>query len=568
MNTTLSFFEALKYACEGIDTRSAHGRKFTLFEVVSLVAVGLMMLHDRFGYRVIRRIFSASFTDVGTQKQLTDVKADEDFRETWQKDKAEAEQKLIEQATGYLELLRTLSPFKHGIPSYSCMSRVMKTIALPKLIADMSVYTFSHLPEGGIRNLILDGKALLGAQNKGRFGYAVYMINVQDAKSGLFLTSFPVGSKKNEVSALSAELENILLGGTYVVSADAMATQRIIISIIDEMESFYVFPVKGNQKVLMRLLRWCMTQEGLKELPDERLSHYLDLNGYENCAAEGYLIPDRVDFKEEDYSIPVEAYVEDADSDAENAEQVIEILDSEGASGMEMKSTVDSANGESANFSFFGNFYDYQDPGLPKLDMTASSDKKVIYVQVKNGDGYVWLKMVKVSNRWERREVQFFTGREWLDAHNVIGFDSVKAVGMVTRYRLVEQYDKTKAGKKVYILSITRTPYITSKVMGVKEFADTVRGEWRIEQAHRDLDVEMGEDKCTISAGNAPYAVSALRKMVRNLEVMVASAWTEASDTITDVQQQLRNVRQTTKANFERCFKYMRERFVGINQIF
>ena len=568
MNSILSFFEALMYACEGIDTRSAHGRKFTLFEVVSLVAVGLMMLHDRFGYRVIRRIFSASFTNVGAKKQLTDVNADEDFRETWQKDMAEAEQKLIEQATRYLELLRTLSPFKHGIPSYSCMSRVMKTIALSKLIADMSVYTFSHLPEGGIRNLILDGKALLGAQNKGRFGYAVYMINVQDAKSGLFLTSFPVGSKKNEVSALSAELENILLGGVYIVSADAMATQRIIISIIDRMGSFYVFPVKGNQKVLMRLLRWCMTQEASKKNPDERLDYYLDLNGCENCDAEGYLIPTRVVIKEEDYSIPVEAYVEDDESDAENAEQVTEILDSEGASGMEMASTVDSANGESVSISFFGNSYDYQDPGLPKIDMATASDKKVIYVQVKNGDDYVWIKMAKVSNRWERREVQLFAGREWLDTHNVSGFDSVKAIGMITRYRLVEQYDKTADDKKAYILSITRTPYITSKVMGVKEFADTVRGEWRVEQAHRDLDVEMGEDKCTISAGNASYAVSALRKMVRNLEVMVASAWAEASETITDVQQQLRNVRQATKGNFERCFNYMRERFVGIDQIF
>ena len=265
MNNTLSFFSALQYACDGIDTRSAHGRKYPLFEVLSLVALGLMMLHDRFSLRLTVKLFMAGFNTTGPQKQLTDFRADESFRMHWQNDRKEAEQELTERATGFLELLRTLSPFKHGIPSYSCLSRVLKKVSLSKLIADMNIYTINHLPEGGIRNLIVDGKALLGAQNKGRFGYAKYMINVQDVRSGLFLTSFVVGRKKNEVSALSAELENILLGGVYVVSADAMATQRRIIAIIDKMGSFYVFPVKGNQKVLMRLLRWCMTREGAKK---------------------------------------------------------------------------------------------------------------------------------------------------------------------------------------------------------------------------------------------------------------------------------------------------------------
>ena len=139
---------------------------------------------------------------------------------------------------------------------------------------------------------------------------------------------------------------------------------------------------------------------------------------------------------------------------------------------------------------------------------------------------------------------------------------------MITRYRLEEKYDKDAVGGRAYILSITRTPYITSKQMGVKEFADTARGEWHIEAAHRDLDVAMGEDKCMVSAGNAPYAVSFLRKLVRNLEIMIASAWSEASETMTDVQQELRNVRRSTLDNFHRCFHYMNVGFEGINQVF
>ena len=176
--------------------------------------------------------------------------------------------------------------------------------------------------------------------------------------------------------------------------------------------------------------------------------------------------------------------------------------------------------------------------------------------------------MAKVSNRWERREVQLFADREWLDSHKVNGFDSVRAVGMVTRYRLEEKHDKDAVGGKAYILSITRTPYITSRQMGVQEFATTSRSEWSVEMAHRDLDVSMGEDKCTISAGNAPYVVSALRKLVRNLEVMIASAWSEASEKKTDVHQELRNVRQSILNNFKRCFHYMNQSFEGIEQVF
>ena len=83
-----------------------------------------------------------------------------------------------------------------------------------------------------------------------------------------------------------------------------------------------------------------------------------------------------------------------------------------------------------------------------------------------------------------------------------------KTVGCVVSQRVV--------GDKV--AELEERYYISSRKLTAEELAQTVRAHWAIEnRLHWMLDVNFGEDGCTVRKDNAPQNLSLLRKIVLNL---------------------------------------------------
>ena len=60
--------------------------------------------------------------------------------------------------------------------------------------------------------------------------------------------------------------------------------------------------------------------------------------------------------------------------------------------------------------------------------------------------------------------------------------------------------------------------YLSSREMTPEEMAKTIRAHWAVEnKLHWMLDVNFGEDACTVKKDNAPEILSLIRRVVINL---------------------------------------------------
>lgn len=558
-----SIVDYLKGRAHFFDLRSDQGKRYELPKIMTLVMSGHLM-----GISSIRGIWRF-FNPLGSLEDslkgkypsvnieaLEGGKLSKEVAEKWMLDLKEEWDKAAAETVQRQNLFNEMTGFTGGIPHYSTISRAMQSINTDMLVALFNEYMINALPDEGARDLLLDGKALRGAKSKEKEGKNLYMMNVMDATGRLVITSFPVGDKKSELSTLKAELDNLLLGtGGYLLTADAMATHKPIMEAIVELGSDYLFPVKKNQRNLMNLLRGSMVSlcPSIGEEAPKAFSCFADVNFQEQATPSGIIVPYKVSIREEDYANPVEGYVEmGEDGDITVPEGMEKPLQESDFTLSEITDgTLD------LRFAFFDNLYDYKGvPGIPLLSEADTKDKSCILVQL--GERYI--KMSRNGDRYERREIECYNSREWLDKNGVDGFDSVQTVGMITRYRLYETYVGKKQGKQ-WVLSITRTPYITSKRgMRASALGGRVRTHWAIEELHHDLDQQMGEDACTSRVKSAPFTLSICRKWARNVHMMVAHFWQNSQSwdgKTPDLSGLFHAARQCTRHSLEKALKYL-----------
>ena len=278
-----SLLTFLKEEGDSFDLRGKRGRIFPIFEILAPITVCLMM--GIYRLRVMYRFFHPEMLLLcdksGTQASTSRLSGES--AEAWLLDRESKRKEAEAKAAQVMALLRQYSPFEHGVPHYSTFSRALKKIDLPKFLSGLYLHFMTHLPEDGVRHLLLDGKCLRGARNKSVYGNARYVINAMDAGSGLVTTSFPVGEKKNEASQLVIHLPGLVMGGLWLVTGDAMVTQKIIIAELARLGVDYILPVKGNQKNLQKLLLALMIRlcSSGKKASSSDFGYFLDLNGKE-----------------------------------------------------------------------------------------------------------------------------------------------------------------------------------------------------------------------------------------------------------------------------------------------
>ena len=136
----------------------------------------------------------------------------------------------------------------NGVPRHDTYRRFFMSVNPKKLEQCFIEWIRSvcAITEGRI--ISIDGKCLRGS--KGDRTSFVHMLSAWCNTNNMVLAQEKVNDKSNEITAIPALLEILMLKGC-MVTIDAIGSQRSIAEKIVEAQGDYLLSVKGNQEVLL-----------------------------------------------------------------------------------------------------------------------------------------------------------------------------------------------------------------------------------------------------------------------------------------------------------------------------
>ena len=152
------------------------------------------------------------------------------------------------------ENLKQYLKLPNGIPSHDTFGRVLKRIKPPAFQQcfvewiEMLRKKNNNLRE----HVAIDGKEVRGSR-KSHLG-ALHIVSAWSTENGIALGQIATEEKSNEITAIPELLDHIDVSGC-VVTIDAIATQKKIVTKIIDKNADYVIAVKGNQKKLYAAVR-------------------------------------------------------------------------------------------------------------------------------------------------------------------------------------------------------------------------------------------------------------------------------------------------------------------------
>lgn len=165
-----------------------------------------------------------------------------------------------------INFLKTFLKLGNGIPSHDTFGNIFAKIdplAFEKCFMDW-VSSVCKLAPGEI--VSIDGKTLRGSYDKGDKKAAIHMVSAWANGNRLVLGQVKVAEKSNEITAIPALLDILMLKGC-IVTIDAMGCQTGIAEKIVDAGADYILALKGNQGTLNANVR----DSFLREIPMETL---------------------------------------------------------------------------------------------------------------------------------------------------------------------------------------------------------------------------------------------------------------------------------------------------------
>lgn len=148
-------------------------------------------------------------------------------------------------------LLALIQPIRGYLPSEATLRRALLLMDVKRGEQIAHRFTLSQQNKvdqkgGELKGIALDGKKIRGV---GRHGKNIHLLSVVPHTLPVVIAQREVMVKRNEISEAPKLLKQVDLRG-YVVTADALLTQRQICKQIISQGGHYLMVVKGNQPML------------------------------------------------------------------------------------------------------------------------------------------------------------------------------------------------------------------------------------------------------------------------------------------------------------------------------
>ena len=144
--------------------------------------------------------------------------------------------------------LQTILELPNGIPSHDTFNRVfsiLDTAAFQQCFINW-VQSISSITDGQL--ISIDGKRLCNSGEHGNKA-VIHLVSAWSNANGMVLGQVKVNDKSNEITAIPALLDLLIVKGSWI-TIDAMGCQKDIAVKIKEKEAEYILAVKDNQEHL------------------------------------------------------------------------------------------------------------------------------------------------------------------------------------------------------------------------------------------------------------------------------------------------------------------------------
>ena len=170
---------------------------------------------------------------------------------------------------GKIRFLRSILPYKNGIPSQYTIQRVFCSIDYKHFAECLDLWLYEirercidpsfvedlqwNCEKLGIVNkqykqICIDGKTIRGAASRSNESF--HIVSGWCAELGILIAQQEVPKKSNEISAITQIIGNLTLDEDTIISIDAIGCQREIAEKIKDYGGNYIFALKKNQESL------------------------------------------------------------------------------------------------------------------------------------------------------------------------------------------------------------------------------------------------------------------------------------------------------------------------------
>ncbi len=178
---------------------------------------------------------------------------------------------------GKLDLLRRFLPFRDGTPSHDQIGDILAVLDAEKF-QQCFVAWVAALTGVASEVIAVDGKTSRRSHNKKRGQAAIHMVSAFAARQRLVLGQVKVADKSNEIIAIPAMLDMMVIEGA-IITIDAMGCQRNIAQKIIDKKADYVLALKGNQGSLHEDVELLVAEQKAKNFKDTKVSHHQTVDG-------------------------------------------------------------------------------------------------------------------------------------------------------------------------------------------------------------------------------------------------------------------------------------------------
>lgn len=192
-----------------------------------------------------------------------------------------------------LTFLRTMLPFRRGIPSHDTLNDVMNALD-PALFAECFTAWVESLREAAPDIVAVDGKSSRRAKRGD--AHPLHVVSAWASRQRLVLGQEAVDEKENEIIAIPLLLQRLQLTGA-LVTIDAMGTQTKIAQTILDKGADYLLALKDNWPALAADVRLFFADPGSVTLDTHATtegSHgRIEVRRHAVCRDVGWLLSDR-----------------------------------------------------------------------------------------------------------------------------------------------------------------------------------------------------------------------------------------------------------------------------------